>query len=78
MTLTSSCPQRRLSLVLIVVRARTLELKVRVPSRSFGLIDSIGWLLSITVGHISPGQGIDILFFFATLSGSIEASPFQL
>ena len=36
-----------------VVCARTLESKARVWSRSLDPIDSIGWLLSITVGPIS-------------------------
>ena len=34
------------------------ETKTRVRSRSLDPIDSIGWLLSITVGHILPGEGI--------------------
>ena len=59
----------------MVVRAWTPESKVRVPSRSLGLIDSIGWLLSIIVGYISPGQGIDFLFFF---SNSLRPDSFAL
>ena len=36
-----------------VVCARIPESKIRVWSRSLDPIDSIGWLLSITVGRIS-------------------------
>ena len=39
-------------------RARTPESKVRVRSRSLDPIDSIGWLLPITVGPILPAEGI--------------------
>ena len=39
-------------------RARTPESKVRVWSRSLDSIDSIGWLLSITVGLNPPAKGI--------------------
>ena len=39
-------------------RARTPESKVRVWSRSLDSIDSIGWLLSITVGLNPPAEGI--------------------
>ena len=39
-------------------RARTLETKVRVWSRSLDPIDSIGQLLSITVGRNTLAEGI--------------------
>jgi hypothetical protein len=39
-------------------RARTPESKIRVWSRSLDPIDSIGWLLSITVGPNLPAEGI--------------------
>ena len=42
-------------------RARTPESKVRVWSRSLDPIDSIGQLLSITVGRIVPAEGIPLL-----------------
>ena len=35
--------------------------KIRVWSRSLNPIDSIGWLLSITIGLNLPGEGIDCL-----------------
>jgi len=38
-------------------RARTLESKIRVWSRSLDPIDSIGWLVSITVGN-PPAEGM--------------------
>jgi len=38
--------------------ARTPESQIRVWSWSFDLIDSIGWLLSITVGLNLPAEGI--------------------
>ena len=44
-------------------RARTPESKIRAWSRSLDPIDSIGWLLSITVGHTLPGEGI-LAFFY--------------
>ena len=39
-------------------RARTPESKARVWSWSLDPIDSIGWLLSITVGPVLPAEGI--------------------
>ena len=39
-------------------RARTLESKIRAWSRSLDTIDSIGWLLSITVVLNPPAEGI--------------------
>jgi len=46
-------------------RARTPESKVRVWSRSLDPIDSIGQLLSITVGRNVPAEGIPcpVLYF---------------
>ena len=51
-------------------RARTSESKIRIWSRKLDPINSIGWLLSITVGHILPGEGIALL---STVSKVIEA-----
>ena len=42
-------------------RARTPELKIRVWSRSLDPINSIGWLLSITVGPNLLAEGILIV-----------------
>ena len=50
--------QYRLPLVVFYER-RTPEKKVRVWSRSPDLIDSIGQLLSITVGRNVPAEGIE-------------------
>ena len=49
-------------------RVQTPELQIRVWSRSLDLIDSIGWLLLITVGQIPPLQGIQTQIVTKTLN----------